>query len=164
MRMIIQVVAIIAVGALTRSSQVLAEGLVPKSPSELVTVQTVTTSCPGGFGGARQIDSRLLSDGTTVTFTIPSGKVFVITDVGFHLVSRASQNINVRLGIPCGTGCMQPIIDTTVSTDTVGQGSVDITLRNGIAVKPGVVLCAADVNFSSPNAFARLHGYFTKDQ
>jgi hypothetical protein len=140
------------------------QGLGPQKASDLVTVQTEITSCSGGFGGARRIDQQLNSDGTNTTFAIPTGKVFVISNVEFILISNASQNIEVRLGIPCGAGCMQPVVDSMVSTDSGGKGATNLAFTNGIAIKPGVELCVADVNHSSPNAFATLHGYFASDK
>jgi len=141
-----------------------AEGLGPQKASDLVTVQTGTTNCSGGFTGARRVDARVMSDGTQAAFTLPPGRVLVITNLEFDLLSVASRNIQVRLGVPCGAGCMRPIVDNIVSTDTRGQGGTNVTLTNGIAIKSGVELCVADINQSSPNAFVNLHGYFADDK
>jgi len=137
----------------------------PTKPSKLRTVLTETTPCSGGFSGARRIDSRLTPKGNRTTFSIPAGYVFVITNVDFHLTSSgASRNIKMRLGVPCGSGCMKPIFDAFVLTDASGIGGANVSIGNGIAIRPGVEMCVADVNFSSVNAFATVHGYLAKDE
>jgi hypothetical protein len=96
---------------------------------------------------------------------VPEGHVFVITAAQFSLTdSAASQNFMVRLGIPCGVGCMQPIVDVAVLTDIGGIGATNLSLPHGIAVKPSVVLCVADATAKSPDVFVSLQGYFALDR
>ena len=140
----------------------------PQVQSNLVTIRTGNGSdCPGGFGGAREINDVSLPDGTIDydAFTVPTGHVFVITDVQFRLSlgGHPGENIMVRLGVPCGAGCMIPLVDATVLL-LPDQGGTHVSLRHGLRVNPGVTLCVADVNQASPNAFATVHGYFAPNQ
>lgn len=135
------------------------------APSQHVTVMTFSaTACNGGFAGARAIDTRILPDGTTSSFTIPAGQVLVVTSIQASVQTRSSVNATVRVGPACGPGCMMPFADLMVLTDSVGRGGTHLELPTGFVVKPGVQLCVADVNFGGPNAFATVRGYLAKDE
>ena len=140
----------------------------PQVTSNLVTVRTADGSvCPGGFPGGREINDVSLPDGTIDfdAFTVPADHVFVITDVQFSLIlfGHSGENIQVRLGVPCGDGCMVGLVDAQVLLAS-NQGGTHVSLRHGLRVNPGVTLCVADVNQSSPNTLATLHGYFAPNQ
>jgi hypothetical protein len=137
------------------------------NPSELLSVRDGDASqCPGGPAGAREINDVSKPDGTIAlnAYVVPAGQVFVITDVYFRLLSKPDSSILVRFGVPCGSSCMVPLVDAVVVTDSVGTGATQVSLGHGIVVRPGVTLCVADVNHSSPNSDAQVHGYLANDR
>jgi hypothetical protein len=143
------------------------KGLPANNPSELLSIRDSDGSeCPGGFPGAREVNDVSKPDGTVAfnAYAVPAGQVFVITDLYFKLRSAADRGIEMRLGVPCGAGCMVPLVDVVAVTDSNGLGAAQVSLRHGIVVQPGVTLCVADVNQGSPNASVQIHGYLAKDR
>jgi hypothetical protein len=140
-----------------------AQVLGPTDRFDLVAVNTESTDCAGGFTNARRVDAQIRPTGVIKVFGVPTGKVFILTNVRFRLLSSANSNIQVRLGVPCGNGCMRPLVDAMVLTDSNGQGGTDVFLGNGMVIARGIEICVADVNQSSPNAFATIHGYFAPE-
>ena len=137
----------------------------PSKPSQLLSLHAKVNDCPGGFTGARAIDQRLASDGTSSSFTIPEGSVFVITGVEVWMAdTNASTNAPVNVGVPCGAGCMHGVFDLMVSTDGSGRGGSSLQLNPGVPIKAGTTLCVADVYYGSPNTYGILRGYLTPDE
>ena len=139
----------------------------PAKPSDLVTISTIydVHACAGGgLPNARAIGSRLLSDGSIAVFTVPAKQVFVITSIEVQAATEASYaSDTVRVGIPCGPGCMTSIADIVVLTDADGIGGGAIQFPLGFPVKPGVALCVGDL-LGSTDTTATVRGYFTKDR
>src|SRR4029453_9405555 len=104
------------------------------NPSELLSIGDADGSqCPGGFQGAREINDVFKRDGT-IGFNgnaVPAGQVFVITDIPFIDQSPPAESIRVRLGVPCGSGCMVPLVDAVVVTGSNGQGETKVSLAQG---------------------------------
>jgi hypothetical protein len=69
----------------------------------------------------------------------------------------------VRVGIPCGPGCMTSVADITVLTDADGIGSGTVRFPDGFPIKSGVTLCVGDL-LGSIDTTATVRGYFTKDR
>jgi hypothetical protein len=139
----------------------------PAKPSDLVTISTIydVHACAGGgLPNARSIGSRLLSDGSIAVFTVPAKQVFVIISIEVQATTEASFVSNtVRVGIPCGPGCMTSIADVVVLTDADGIGSGTAQFPLGFPVKPSVALCVVDL-LGSMDTTATVRGYFTKDR
>ena len=160
-------VGLLAVSALASISmeRAAAQTLGPTKPSELVTVRVESTFCSAGFAGAKRVDAEVRSDGTLRTFRVAKGFVLVVTNVQFTLNSSGtSRNIQMRFGVPCGSGCMRSLVDAQVLTDNDGNGNASVFLGNGIAIKRGTEICVADADFPNSHAFATIHGYLAPDE
>jgi hypothetical protein len=133
-------------------------------PSELLSLRT-GLECPDTFSGARIVSDVLNPDGTTAAnaYAVPPGKVFVITDMYFTVDAPPGDSTSMRFGVPCGTGCMKPLMDVIAIAGSNGTAAAQVSLQHGIVVQPGVTLCVA----SGPghaNPRVEIQGYLASDR
>ena len=149
-------------------------GASPRSsaaPSELVTLLTSNVDCLPP--GSQAIDTRVLPDGSTQPFTIPSGRVLVITAA--EAIARSDQSlIGDLVGVFLLAG--ESDVNTFATKEGIlqdggvaGSLTVDWTFPNGVVIQPGVKLCALARDESASVTGARVerafvHGFLAADR
>lgn len=134
----------------------------PTKASQLVTLTSTRTSCPGA-PTALVWDQRVNADGTVTPFTIPSGMVLVLTGLdwrqGLPLGANRAEEIFVFRSMPSIGGTL---IDS-VSGASDGETGANVAV-SGVVVKAALQLCwqVNSGNFGSSDAV--LHGFLALDQ
>jgi hypothetical protein len=136
-----------------------AEELAPKDASQLVTLRTTVVG--GCQTGGTKFTLRVLPDGTTTPFTIPEGKVLVLTNFNWTVLS--TQPITVSLVLESAPSF--PVVEssqvfTTRAIPDIGGRSVDSAAIQQVVVRSGV-LCLEP---SGPLNDALVHGFFAPDR
>lgn len=162
--------ALAVVSGLTAPSLWARSGIAPTTPSAIVQLDATL-----GFGdpqppcpsGSRLINSRILADGSTTPFSIPAGMVLVITYADFYAEQGvADHNYEFAVFQVNSNGNNPTILHAHGRADGFGQVTAEVSIPNGVAVKPGPSLCALAGNLvtGSIPSFVRLDGFFTKDK
>jgi hypothetical protein len=170
----------------------------PQQPSKVVTVAAHFGSVPGpddtlpcpNCPGAREISKQTLPDGTIVPFSIPAGKVFVVTSFSWNTITVPPLNCCGQPGVcssctlptfcacPYGTSSqtMSIEIDTGSScsnfiqrdgspADGTSGGYGRHVIPHGLIIKPGAdanwKLCAA---MGGTQGTVILHGFLRPDR
>ncbi len=135
-------------------------GVAPATASQLVTLSTNGTVCP--FNAAALVfNTRIAADGTTSTFAIPTGKIFIISSFdGVILGGPASSAQDLILLVAPNF-----IVATApkFTLDSSGFGAEARDLTTPFALKSGTTLC---IGSDSGTAVFRslVHGFFAKDK
>jgi hypothetical protein len=149
--------------------------LAPTRASDVVSVQTDgITPCVGNFAGML-LNTYATADGAlTPGFTIPDGKVFVITDGNFQTFAAPGDQITfsvVRVSSDATTSSRVVAVGGVIESNGQQQARNATALANfhAVIVKPGTSLCVACDNqttLADPGGlcFAQLHGFFAKDK
>lgn len=140
------------------TSSAVAAPLAPSKPSEIRTVLGQTTPCPG-LPVLRAVDSQQLPNGTAIPFTIPPGKVFVVTGFDYAVVGNPGAVINVALMVSDGIAGSSFAATCGMTLGSNGFGAGSCAISTGALVKSGFNLC-----FSPPGANVIAHGFLTKDK
>jgi hypothetical protein len=121
------------------------------------------STCPVPASPQGMVLFRVWPDGTreSESFTVPSGRLLVITDVEWTVMNRtnggaltAGATVRFRLQIGSGTTFSSVFLSPTVevgSERAAVSGSEQLT--TGIAVGPNTTICPSAVEFI-PNGFA----------
>ena len=139
--------------------------LAPQRASDLVTLNiNPLERCEGGEGFRMNI--RVLSSGFTEPFSIPSGKVFVITD--WQWFSSSIIGANAFEGVALVIETVQSGKHTVgvAGNNTPGAAANGVTgssasIVNLVAVKPVAHICV--VGTVNPSPFAIVHGFLAPD-
>ena len=141
--------------------------VVPEKPSDLVTL------IPQGFcpSGGFDMTIRVLSDASEVPFSIPPGRVLVITDWQWGRIYTGGTNsweiasltlqtdtAIVTVGVSGNSSPGEPGTNP-FNQDTSGNTSI----MGMVVVKPGVHVCVSTESRGFPNA-AVVHGFLATDQ
>jgi hypothetical protein len=158
----------IAFGALFMPNASYAQ-LQPNAPSDLVTLVSDATLCPSG--NDNRLGNRVLSDGSSVPFSIPNGSVLVITSWEWGPVFTKEPNhweiAELTLQTPQGglvqvgtAGNATPgAQNTSISNQFTGSNA---SVQTMIAVKPGVIVCFS--SSSDVRAPSIVHGFLMQDR
>ncbi len=153
-------VPFVLLSLLLAAESALAASLLPRKPSELVTLEANPTLSSCAAGNGRGFDIQFRPDGSTLNaFSIPAGQVLVITDLTFEksgLAGGASYNGWVVTDPLFSV----PLIAPTVTANAAGNAGGAVSLGQGIVVRSGTRLCF----FDNANYTARIHGFLTKDK
>ena len=170
--MLVPIVVVLAVSMLIVSNGVSA-AVVPEKPSDLVTLQAQGFCPEGGF----DMKLRVLPDGSDQPFSIPPGRVLVITDWQWGntvpLVSNFWQSAaltlqtdNPRRSIAVGVaGNATPEAQGTPPFNQSTSNNASIV--GMVVVKPGVHVCVSvfkqNGEQGNPHA-AVVHGFLARDE
>jgi hypothetical protein len=149
--------------ALLLTSQVWGAEFGPRRPSDVVTLVSSGALCPTPIGGDTVFDRRVLADGTRVPFTLPAGKVLVVTGLEFTSSTR-SESVAATLFYGNTT--------TGDSFITVGDGhsfGSDMVVYHDTSVPNLVVktpLCFETADGFLPQLpfYAVVHGFLAPDR
>ncbi len=139
----------------------------PQNPSDLVTL-IASGLCPQG---GSDMSFRVLSDASIVPFSIPEGRVFVITSWQWATIftSRVDHWEGVELSLQNPNGNFR-VVGVAGNSTPGAQGSPpsnqftsnNASLVNMIAVKPGVHVCVNAASNARPSAV--VHGFLAPDR
>jgi len=141
-----------------------AESVGPKRASEIVDLSAgPTTPCPYLGPNAIVFDTRVLSNGSTLPFAIPPGRVFVVTAAtltGAGVTPATSVQSRLFKGSAVGN---QTFARRESLANDLGRFEHQYAFPSGSVVANGTVVCA---ELSVPNAgtFGHLSGYLAKDK
>jgi hypothetical protein len=132
--------------------------LAPARASDLVTlVPTGKIDCASG---GKQLDTRLLADGTTEPFAIPAKQVLVVTSFDYRIPTTEPAGSSFGVGLVLQTPTLgYPLLFGAAFADSNNFATGSVAASAGIAVKPGSALC-----ISGDNPYGVVHGYFAKDK
>ena len=128
-----------------------------------------TTHCP--FGGVAA-DSLNKPDATRASgFTVPAGRVLVLTDVEFNTVAAGLPGNLITFTLARETSGAVNQITSDISATTGVDGAVDARLSlRGAIVKSGVTLCVQCFDHSTHGLIANpadcgatIHGFLAND-
>lgn len=159
-------VALWAVTGLALVANAQAGGLAPTKASQLVEIVALPSSatCPSG---ARAFDVLNAPDGTTSSFSIPAGKVLVLSDVAVRV--QGSQSLSFDLDV-------QLQRETASASNLISESNIDyasgklLTIglaAGGVEVKSGVQLCVkTTISIPQIGSFvgATAHGFLAPDK
>ncbi len=136
----------------------------PKRASEIVDLSaSPAASCP--FLGPNSVvfDTRVLSNGSTLPFAIPPGRVLVVTAVtltGAGVPAGSSVQSRLYKGSAVGS---QAFARRESLANGLGRFEHQYDLSTGSVVANDAIVCA-DLNLPSAGTFGHLSGYLTKDR
>ena len=146
-----------------------ARSLEPRTASDLVTLLGGAPATGGCTGVERPVDRRALADGSTGPFTVPAGKVLVLTGVEWFSAGTGpgrSVVLTVLHRTPLGAQAlfMSHALSTPAGVGYAGEQSA----IPRVVVKPGVPLCVTERIDNQPAAGSLpgaviLHGFLTDD-
>ncbi len=137
-------------------------------PGQLVTLQNSSEtpgSCPNGNGGIL-VDTLNHPDGTSSTFSIPTGQVLVITGAeafGFGGVGDRATLVLQRVG----TQVVNDLARQVTMVNSQNEFVAVFNFPTGAVVKSGVSLCLHafdDTVRSEEVGSVRVHGYLAADE
>lgn len=140
---------------------------VDPKPSQLVTVVTSAATCSNGPFSGILFDTRANSDGTYSSFSIPAGKVLIITDAAVSATGGVAGHTGELdiLALPGASGLFQ---QAYITIDSGGNMSRQFTFPTGVAVKSGLTPCLFAVDGTTqttiPTVNGFIHGYFAPDR
>jgi len=133
-------------------------------PSQLVTVETFG-NCPGGLGIA--FDQLEGADGTRQGFSIPAGKVLVVTAAELDGRLGGAGHVGNLIFFKVAGSDTSRVTQVAGAFDNAGILSRALSFPSGAAVKSGVTLCvlASDVSTGAAlTARGWVHGYLADDE
>jgi len=156
-------VKVLVAAALTSAGIASAGVVAPTKASELVTLRpsSAVPNCPDG-SIALAMDQRVNSDGTSSAFSIPAGKVLVLTDADWSTCDgMPSANLLVSAQVLSTTSPFDSVyvarLFATASSNGCGGGNANLS---GVAIKSGRTICIR-ANSSDQQ---RLHGFLASDR
>ena len=157
--------ALIGLACLTLATN--AYSLEPKKASELATLiaDTSTPICPATTV-PHTFSDRVLPDGTRVSFTIPLGKVFVITSYDWVIEgsTQANNTVWTTVALFNGSGYVSALA-SGAAADSIGRAAGNTIVSRGVVVKAGTAMCFDFVGgANTTSSFARIHGFLAEDQ
>jgi hypothetical protein len=141
--------------------------LEPRSASDLVTLiaDASTPICPATTV-PHAFNDRLLPDGTRSAFTIPGGKVLVITSYDWEVEGSSQANNAIWTAVVLATGSTPNgsiAFFAGGTADSIGRAVGHTTVPAGVVVKPGTIMCH-DVVGGVSSAAGRIHGFLADDR
>lgn len=142
-------------------------------PSDMRSVRA-TDGCPGvggAFASAVRFAATVNPDGTTGVFSIPAGKVFVVTSlgvVGGTGVPGATPGdpVQIQLGVRGSGGSLDAIPIQNVIAGSAGSFGLHVNFPTGIVATANATLCIAAMNANTTapiGAGGSINGYFADD-
>jgi hypothetical protein len=146
-----------------------AQSLGPRTASDLVTLLGGAPATGGCSAAERPIDRRTLADGSAGPFTVPAGKVLVLTGVEWSSSGTGTgRSVVVTVLHRTALGAQTLFMSHALSTPTgAGYAGTQSAIPH-VVVKPGVPLCVTQYIDSqpaggSPPGAVILHGFLTDD-
>jgi hypothetical protein len=125
------------------SAPVAADVLAPEKASQIVQLRQDPDGGANCALGSKALDHRVLPDGTIVPFTIPQGRVLVLTGVSW-LISSLVPNIKfgVLLELSPEQNVTIPLFAAAAESSGSGQSAGSALIPNAV-VKAGARVCFA---------------------
>jgi hypothetical protein len=140
----------------------------PQGAADIVAVQASSALSVRSFTYCVAFD-RLVTPPTVSVFTIPKGKVFVMTSVDWtaDVPSLASRSVPADFFVVVGGGVNGPSATGLALADSNGVAGGTVTFPTGVVVKANQQLCIAIQTVPDSNQYAPAdavaHGYFAAD-
>jgi len=136
----------------------------PRRASDIVTVTGASflANCLPQVAGGAKFDTLAKGDGSETPFTIPSGKVLVVTSariLGFS--GPASSNVQTRL-FAVGNGQAAIFAVREAVTDGTGRVNILYDIPTGAVVASGAFVCVNDS--AGMTLSGELHGFLAPDE
>jgi hypothetical protein len=139
-------------------------------PSQLVTLiaDGTTPICPG-TSVPHAFNDRLLPNGGRAPFTIPAGKVLVLTSYDWVIEGSSQPNntvwTTVALASASGSGYVYvSAFASGAMADSIGRAAGYRVVPSGVPVRPGTTMCFNFVGGANAmSSFARIHGFLADD-
>ena len=146
-----------------------AQSLGPRMASDLVTLLGGAPATSGCSAAERPIDRRTLADGSTGPFTVPAGKVLVLTGIEWSSAGTGTgRSVVVTVLHRTPLGAQTLFMSHALSTPTgTGHAGAQSAIPH-VVVKPGVPLCVTQYIDSQPAGGSLpgaviLHGFLADD-
>ena len=137
----------------------------PTKPSDLVTIRS--TGAPCGASPWRLLDLQVLGDGTGVPFTIPVGKVLIVTSVDFRQGSTGSPGMQEEFVIfpsAANISVSYPVVDLMAAPGSSdGRAGVSAVIT-GVVIKAGNPCWGVNNIGRIGSADVIVRGYLTADR
>jgi len=166
--MLVPIAVLLAVSMLVVPNGVSA-AVVPEKPSDLVTLEPQGFCPMGGF----DMTLRVLPNGTDAPFSIPPGRVLVITDWqwGNSPTGRSNSWENAALSLQTDNPPRSITVGVAGNATPGAQGTApfnEATSNNAsivgmVVVKPGVHICVEAQTRRAPQS-AVVHGFLATDE
>ena len=149
----------LVVGLLLTAPVANTDGLGPDRPSQIVMLRPgIHPSSICGTG--TPLDRQVLPDGDEVPFTIPPGRVLVLTGVTWVIGSaNPNSSFGVAVSLHFPSGHSTPLFRTGAVTDADGVAFGSALIPNAVAAS-GPALCYA----TTATGDVSVYGYLTDDK
>jgi hypothetical protein len=135
-------------------------------PSQLVTLiaDGTTPICPATTV-PHAFSDRLLPDGGRAPFTIPAGKVLVLTSYDWVIEGSSQANNTVWTSVALSSGSAYVnAFAAGAMADSIGRAAGYTVVPSGVAVRPGTTMCFNFVGgANATSSFGRIHGFLADD-
>lgn len=152
-----------ALGCFFTVASAVASPLAPKKPSDLVTLARGDSCDPNPIG--RKVDQLQNSDGTLLPFSIPPGKVLVVTGIDWTQGNTGAPNKAEILFLHSQTasGVINPMVTSHDNGSADGRAGASIPVT-GVTFKSGETLCVSANTGNIGSLGVRVHGFLAKDR
>lgn len=144
--------------------------LAPSKPSQIVTL-TYDNFCAGTTSLVNVIDTQIMPDGTTQPFTIPQGRVLVVTGLDWSASRCPPLSAPGTVGVYVFLGATGRVAFNDYATIGAGTSPGSSCSTGGkasvvpnLVVKPGTELCAGYDNTTFGGAPGIVHGFLADDE
>ena len=142
------------------------EAVEPTKPSATVDIQAssdVGTPCFGfGFVFDREV---VKSGGTVVPFSIPDGKVLVVTGLDWGVQGNVTNKARTASLLRFNGGVNGPSAQSTALADAFGTAGASVTFPTGIVLnRPGVFCIQLTDSNNFDHLTAVVHGFLANDK
>ena len=161
----LRTIAITWLALVTLAGTACAKPLGPQHASDIVTLVTSSTPCPFPVTGVLLFDRQIRPDGTNVPFTVPAGKVLVVTGYEFRATTPISGRAIAGLIFPANSGVGDQL--WAVGEPVVLSGAnvvITNTLAPNLTFKTDICLEVSDGVLNSPVAAGIVHGFLAPDR
>jgi len=142
-----------------------AASLAPRHASDIVTLVTSGTPCPFPVAGDLLFDRQIRPDGTNVPFTVPAGKVLVVTGYEFRSVTPYAGRAVAGLLFPATSGVGdqrwavgEPVVLSGANVVIVNTQAPNLTFKTDICLE------TADGVLPGPVSSGIVHGFLAPDR
>ena len=152
---------LLACGSLAASAS--AATVAPRRPSDIVTLVSSGAPCPLPVAGDVLFDVRVLADGTRTPFTLPHGKVLVVTGVEYTTKTRSE---SAAATLFYGNTALGDSFITVGAGHSFGTDSIvfrDTSVPN-LVVKTPLCFEIADGFLPTLPFSAIVHGFLVSDR
>lgn len=171
MRRISFLAAATALAAVTTACQRPHRALWPAEASDTVTLQAdsqLSAACPGNNAGQITFDRSVVKGGGTITpFTLPAGKVLVVTSFDWYDLGSPQAANRSRTGwlFRANAGVNGPSAQSTALADSQGKAGASEVFPTGLVLQnPGKLCLQIDQVVQGEIVIGVVNGYLAPDR